>query len=76
MQACVKLLCHYQVLWLKCMAWILKMEGDYHQQRWTMWFLWKEGIKTVTCSAGYRASTGMETMQAAVHEWYQYTHKE
>ena len=33
------------------------MERDYHRQRWTKWFLWKEGIKTVTCSAGYRAST-------------------
>jgi hypothetical protein len=23
----------------------LKMEGDYHGQSWTMWFLHKEGIK-------------------------------
>jgi len=21
------------------------MEGDYHDQRRTMWFLWKEGVK-------------------------------
>jgi len=23
----------------------LKMEGDYHGQSWTMWFLHKEGVK-------------------------------
>jgi hypothetical protein len=25
----------------------LKMEGDYHGQSWTMWFLHKEGVLTV-----------------------------
>jgi len=23
----------------------LKMERNYHEHRWTTWFLWKEGIK-------------------------------
>jgi hypothetical protein len=57
MQACVKLLHDYQVEGLKCMARSCKVEGDYHWQRCTTWLLWKEGIKTLTCSAGYRAST-------------------
>ena len=45
MHACEKLLHHYEVWWSKHMDKSRKMEGDYHGQRWTMWFLWKEGIK-------------------------------
>jgi len=45
MHACEKLLHHYQMYWLKHMDKSRKMEGDYHGQRWTTWFLWKEDIK-------------------------------
>jgi hypothetical protein len=40
-----KLLCHYEVYWSKRMDKRSKMEEDYHGQRWTTWFLWKEGVK-------------------------------
>jgi len=32
------------------------MEGDYHRQRWTTWFLWKEVTKTVTYSLSVTCS--------------------
>jgi hypothetical protein len=45
MHACEKLLHHYQMYWMKHMDKSRKMEGGYHEQRWTTRFLWKKGIK-------------------------------
>jgi len=45
MRAFEKLLHHYQVHRSKHVNESRKMEVDYLEQRWTAWFLWKEGVK-------------------------------
>jgi len=41
-----KLLHHYQFYWSKRLDMSRKMEVDYHGQRWTSLFLWKDGAKS------------------------------
>lgn len=47
-----------------------KMEGDYHGQRWTAWFLWKEGVKTADIHKRLTAVCGQEgPAQKTVYNW-------
>ena len=62
--ACEKLLRHYQAYWSKRKSKSRRLEGDYHGQRMTRCFLWKEGVKpsdTERCLCavcGNKASAG------------------
>ena len=44
--ACEKLLCYYQNHCSKRKGKSRRLEGDYHGQKLTRWFLWKKGVNT------------------------------
>jgi hypothetical protein len=45
------------------------MEGNYHGQRWTMWFLWKEGIKPSHICNLWRKSIAKAPACSTVFSW-------
>jgi hypothetical protein len=47
-----------------------KMEGDYHGQRWTTWFLWQEGITPSDIQLQFSAVCGQKVpARSTVFSW-------
>jgi hypothetical protein len=69
-QACKKLLRHYQVECSERVDKNRKMEGDYHGQRQTAWFLRKEGVKPSDVQRRLSAVCGEEAhARSTVFNW-------
>ena len=67
---CEKLLHCYQVQWSKRMDKSRKMEGDYHGQRRTTWFLRKEGVTPSDIRRQLYAVCGQKTpARSTVFNW-------
>jgi hypothetical protein len=45
------------------------MERDYHGQRWSMWLLWREGVKLLDIHHQLPAVCGEKARYAALCSW-------
>ena len=67
-----ELLRHYKVCWSKLTEKNRKMEGHYHGQRWSTWFLWVEGVKQTDIHRRLAAICGQKApARSTVFKWVQ-----